>query len=146
MCKSPKEHNTNIKISHENIKNYVDSFSLRENFFWDSEAEEITYDVLKEELDERYIVLPHVAFTDVFDIKNDSEDITNKLRACVSKYHFDFVIYDSKYFLPVLAIEINGRTHTTFPKRCIDTFKETLFTDMKGVETELNLINILAPK
>lgn len=132
----------NKKISYENIKDYADSFSLREEYFWHSEAEKKTYNILKDELDEHYIALPHVAFTDVFDIKNDSKDITNKLRTCVSKYHFDFVIYDSEYFLPVLAIEINGRTHTQRYKRYIDTFKEKLFTDIKGVETELNLINI----
>lgn len=140
MCKSAKENNSDIKISHENIKDYADSFSLKEEYFH-SEAEEIAYNILKEEINEHYIILPHVAFTDVFAI-NASDDITKELRACVSEYHFDFVIYDSKCFLPVLLIEINGGSHTQIYKRHIDTFKEKLFTDMKGVETELNLINI----
>ncbi len=142
MCKSTGKHNNNIKISNKNIKDYADSFSLRENYFWDSKAEEITYDVLKEELDEHYIALPHVAFTNVFDIKKDSEDIKYKLLACVSEYHFDFVIYNSAYFFPVLLIEINGGAHAKSSKRNIDTLKEKLLITTKGKETGLTLINI----
>lgn len=135
-------YNSNIKISPKTIKDYANSFVLKNDYFWHSEAEEKVYKILKEELDEHYIIFPHVAFTDIFDIKNDSDDISKKLRNCVSKYHFDFVIYDAKLFLPVLLIEINGRTHTEEYKKNIDIFKEKLFSDMKGTETELNLIQI----
>lgn len=135
MCK------LNKRISSQNIKDYADLFSLRKKYFWDSNAEKIAYDVFKEELDEHYIVLPHVAFTNVFDI-NAPKNIEYKLRACVSEYHFDFVIYNSEYLLPVLLIEINGGAHAKSSKRDIDTFKEKLLTNTKGKETELNLINI----
>lgn len=115
----------------ENSELDPNNFVLKKGI-WDSSAERKAYFALKSFINENYIIIPHVAFQDVFSIKEETinmSDIQNQIR----KYHFDFVIFDSN-FLPVLLIEINGRYHTQSYKKNIDAFKRQLVSLCDGLQ------------
>lgn len=107
----------------ENLKLDPNNFMLKTGI-WDSDAERKTYFILKSIINENYIIMPHVAFQDLFLIKEDTLNIS-EIRNQIQKYHFDFVIFDSN-FLPVLLIEVNGRYHTQASKKETDAFKRQL--------------------
>lgn len=105
------------------LEDYLSYFSLNEDTFWDSAAEEKVYNILLEVIDEHYIIFPHIAFKDIFKI--EGKKIPGDLYDKFLKYHFDFVIFDIN-FIPVLLIEINGSSHTLEWKSDIDKFKKLL--------------------
>ena len=91
-------------------------FSQRKTF-WDGSItdniEEKIYTILRDFIDKDYLILPHVAFREIFwwgEYKNDW-----KLTDRVTKMHFDFGIYN-KELLPVLFLEVHGKDHKTDPK------------------------------
>ena len=47
------------------LKDYVNAFELKEKF-WDSEAESLVYDALRNFIDEHYVIVPHVATREIF--------------------------------------------------------------------------------
>lgn len=51
------------------LEDYLSYFSLNEDTFWDSAAEEKVYNILLEVIDEHYVIFPHIAFKDIFKIE-----------------------------------------------------------------------------
>lgn len=91
-------------------------FSQKKSF-WDGSItdniEEKIYTVLRDFIDKDYLILPHVAFREIFwwgEYKSDW-----KLTDRVTKMHFDFGIYN-KELLPILFLEVHGKDHKTDPK------------------------------
>lgn len=91
-------------------------FSQKKSF-WDGKLidniEEKVYANLKEFIDKDYLIIPHVAFREIFwwgGWKNDWA-LTNR----VTKMHFDFGIYN-KDLQPIFFIEIWGKDHKENPK------------------------------
>lgn len=71
---------------------------------------------------ERFSVFPKVRLWDIADTKY----IANWWR--ISSRHVDFLIVDSrKFFKPVVAIELNWKTHMKPKQRKIDRFKKDFF-------------------
>jgi hypothetical protein len=71
---------------------------------------------------ERFSVFPKVRLWDIADTKY----IANWWR--ISSRHVDFLIVDSrKFFKPVVAIELNWKTHLKSKQRKIDEFKKDFF-------------------
>lgn len=91
-------------------------FSQRKSF-WDGKIEENIeekiYQTLKMFIDDAYIILPHIAFREIFwwgDWRTD-QNLTDR----VTKMHIDFGIYN-KDLQPILFIEIQGKQHKEDPK------------------------------
>lgn len=95
-------------------------FILKEKF-WDSDLERKVYPLLRSIINEKYTIIPHVSFHDIFKIKKDITSVSD-IQSKTAKYHFDFAVFDS-HFLPVLLIDVNGRYHTKAYKKEIDAFK-----------------------
>ena len=91
-------------------------FSQRKNF-WDGKAEgnieEKIYNELRSFIEDEYIILPHVAFREIFWWGKWKDDwrLTNR----VTKMHLDFGIYN-KELLPIFFLEIQGKEHKENPK------------------------------
>lgn len=91
-------------------------FSQRKSF-WDGKIEENIeekiYQTLKMFIDDAYIILPHIAFREIFwwgDWWTDP-NLTDR----VTKMHFDFGIYNAD-FQPILFIEVYGKSHKEDPR------------------------------
>lgn len=89
----------------------------KKNSFWDGKLEENVekkiYQELRMFIDGSYIILPHIAFREIFwwgEWKHDWR-LTNS----VTKMHFDFGIYNAD-LQPVLFVEIHGKDHKEDPK------------------------------
>lgn len=91
-------------------------FSQRKSF-WDGKIEgnieEKVYQTLKLFIDNNYIILPHVAFREIFWWGKWKDDwrLTNR----VTKMHFDFGIFN-KDLQPIFFLEIHGKDHKEDPK------------------------------
>lgn len=90
-------------------------FSQKKSF-WDGRLidnmEEKVYTNLRDFIDKDYLIIPHVAFREIFwwgEWKSDWT-LTNR----VTKMHFDFGIYN-KDMQPILFIEIWGKEHRENP-------------------------------
>lgn len=93
------------------LMNRVYLFSQKKTF-WDGSVtdnmEEKVYTILREFIDKEYLILPHVAFREIFwwgEYKSDW-----RLTDRVTKMHFDFGIYN-KELLPILFLEVHGKDH-----------------------------------
>lgn len=96
----------------EYCMNHIFMISKRRKF-WDSDIEMKTYSVLRSFIDDAYIILPHVAFREIFYWGKWESDW--KLTDRVTKMHFDFGIYNDK-LQPVLFIELYGKQHYDNPE------------------------------
>lgn len=91
-------------------------FSQRKSF-WDGKVEgnieKKIYQTLKLFIDDDYIILPHVAFREIFWWGKWKDDwrLTNR----VTKMHFDFGIFN-KDLQPIFFLEIQGKDHKEDPK------------------------------
>ena len=118
--------------------NLLSLFSLKKSF-WDSPAEYIVYDVLKEFLDKNYVIAPHVGLREImnWDWKYDWK-LTHKINAM----HFDFVIYHKSHMMnrPALIIEVFGSDHFDIQKprvRQNDELKQAILRKL-----DISLISI----
>lgn len=86
---------------------------------WDSKAERIVYDILKEKINlEAYQISKHVLLKDIFE---------NEKKESWTEWHIDLLIEDMKGY-PILGIEVNGAWHWNDPQvRKHDKKKKVLF-------------------
>ena len=89
----------------------------QKNSFWDGKLidniEGKIYVNLKEFIDKDYLIIPHVAFREIFWWGGWQNDWALKNR--VTKMHFDFGIYN-KDLQPIFFLEIWGKDHKENPK------------------------------
>ncbi len=110
-------------------EDYIGVFSKKEDIF-DSDMERKVYKFLRSFINNEYIIVPHVAFREIFSWE---WKMNWKLTNIVTKLHFDFGIYDSN-LCPVLLIEVQGKKHYDDPGSMErDKFKAKLL-DNKGVK------------
>ncbi len=131
---APEEVETKVDYLMERI----DFFKQRKDF-WDSSIEKKVYQILRAFIDEAYIILPHVAFREIFnwEWKKDS-----RLTDRVTKMHFDFGIYNED-LQPIFFLELHGKNHKTkqgFIER--DKFKAEV---MKFCEIKLITVDCSEP-
>lgn len=88
---------------------------------WDSNAEAISYEILKELINlDCYNINIHTTLKDIFPAENKEDWLD---------YHVDFLIIDKKG-MPVLGIEINGIEHWNFSDTIShDEIKRRLFCE-----------------
>lgn len=91
------------------LLDYVGAFSLKRNIL-DADFEPKIYEALKAFINTSagaYVILPHVAFREVF---NKELYLNDALYKMVISMHFDFGIYD-KNLNPIFFIEVWGKDH-----------------------------------
>jgi len=97
-----------------------------------TKAEMNFYQVLKNSIDnEKQIICPKVRMIDVLWTK--TYRVENKLTFInkVNRKHFDFVICDKETLKPLMAIELDDKSHEEESRKERDEFVDALFTDLK---------------
>lgn len=97
-----------------------------------TKAEMNFYNVLKDVIDnEKEIICPKVRMIDVLWTK--TYRVENKLTFInkVNRKHFDFVICDKETLKPLMAIELDDKSHEEESRKERDEFVDALFTDLK---------------
>jgi hypothetical protein len=108
-------------------------YRLREHFL--SASEISLFHLLKEMVEDRYVICPKVALSDIFTIVRPNENVHfyNK----IFRKHVDFLLCDPKTLKPAIAIEIVKSTVRT-TSRASEQFIENLFLS-EGIP----LVNLL---
>ena len=90
------------------------------------------YKVLREAVSESQIICPKVRMQDVLWTKTyrvkDKQSFINK----VNRKHFDFVICDKDTLKPLMAIELDDKSHEEDDRKERDEFVNALFTKSLG--------------
>lgn len=96
-----------------------------------TKAEMNFYQVLKNAIDnEKQIICPKVRMIDVLWTK--TYRMENKLTFInkVNRKHFDFVICDKETLKPLMAIELDDKSHEEESRKERDEFVDSLFTEL----------------
>lgn len=123
-------------------------------FFWGSKAELDIFNYLNDIVDTaHYVIFPHLSIAETFHNFLKFKDLAKKYTAfCEDKRmllpedkiselkerklelsHFDYVIFDKENYMPVLIIEVNGRSHATDEiTKVSDSFKEYICKQVLG--------------
>ena len=97
-----------------------------------TKAEMNFYKILKDVVDnDKQIICPKVRMIDVLWTK--TYRVENKLTFInkVNRKHFDFVICDKETLKPLMAIELDDKSHEEEARKERDEFVDALFTDLK---------------
>lgn len=126
-----KEENQPIEYNPNDYINIAKSPFLIVNSLL-TKAEMNFYQVLKSVIDnETQIICPKVRMMDVLWTKTiyvkDKQVFINK----VNRKHFDFVICDKETLKPLMAIELDDKSHEEEARKERDEFVDALFTDLK---------------
>ncbi len=105
-------------------------------------AEHELFDVLVDVLEGRYYVFPQVHLSTILEHRMKGQDWRAAFRRINGK-SVDFVICDKAYIKPLLAIELDGRSHETDAVRQRDADIEDIFT--KAELPLLRLVNHGSP-
>lgn len=117
------------------IREILDRYSLQESVL--TKAELNFYRVLKEVVGEKYAVLVKVRLADLFSTRGGEGYYSafNK----ISAKHIDFLLADPQSFSPVLAIELDDRSHQNQNRKNRDEFVDQIFE-----KTGLKLLRVKA--
>lgn len=151
--KSTQEYKSDMRLYNDGLKNKETDYSKFEqtqpeydsNDYIDTakspflitnslltKAEMNFYNVLKDVIDnEKQIICPKVRMIDVLWTK--TYRVENKLTFInkVNRKHFDFVICDKETLKPLMAIELDDKSHEEESRKERDEFVDALFTDLK---------------
>lgn len=104
-----------------------------------NESEQAFFASLQKTLGDRYLILSMVRVADFVEINEEAVPYKNRrgfLNRIVSK-HVDFLICDRKDTKPLLAIELDGKSHSGYKKRERDQFVDGLY---KGIDLPIEHI------
>lgn len=85
------------------------------------------FEVLMKLYGDTYYVYPQVRLAAILDVKNDVKDHDNLYRQ-IDHLSLDFVLFDKTAMSPLIAIELNGKSHLQFNRRNRDQKLESLLT------------------
>ncbi len=85
------------------------------------------FDVLIKLYGDKYYIYPQARLATILDVKNDVKDHDNLYRH-IDHLSLDFVLFDKQAMSPVLAIELNGKSHLQFNRRNRDQKIENVLT------------------
>lgn len=85
------------------------------------------FDVLMKLYGDTYYVYPQVRLAAILDVKNDVKDHDNLYRQ-IDHLSLDFVLFDKTAMSPLVAIELNGKSHLQFSRRNRDQKIESVLT------------------
>jgi very-short-patch-repair endonuclease len=101
--------------------------------FFMNRAEHEFFDILTEAIGNSYYIFPQVHLSTILDHKIKGQDWRAAFRRINGK-SVDFVICDKAYIKPLLAIELDGRSHDSEAVRQRDADVERIF---EGAELRL---------
>jgi len=78
--------------------------------------ERLFFDFLMKLYGEKYFIFPQVRLAAILDVKNDVKDHDNLYRL-IDHLSLDFVIFDKTAMSPLIAVELNGKSHMQFNRR-----------------------------
>lgn len=110
-------------VTYTKIKVETYPYRLRDDFL--SPAELSIYFVLKNVLQDRYIICPKVALSDLFFVTRPNENRGAYNR--IDRKHVDFVICTPKPLKPVFAVELDDKSHEREDRKDRDDFVEKVF-------------------
>lgn len=85
------------------------------------------FDILVKLYGDKYYIYPQVRLAAILDVKNDVKDHDNLYRL-IDHLSLDFVLFDKEIMSPVIAIELNGKSHLQFNRRNRDQKVESVLT------------------
>lgn len=101
-------------------------YQLKRYFFSRSEQEFLS--ILNEAIDKsKYTIFPKVRLADFVEVKANKEEYQKWWNKIMSK-HVDFLVWDVKGNKIALAIELDGKSHSSEKMVASDTFKDELYT------------------
>lgn len=85
------------------------------------------FDILMKLYNDKYYIFPQVKLTSLLAIKENVKDHDNVYRIIDHK-SVDFTMYDRTVIAPVLAIELNGKSHLQLNKKNRDQMVKSILT------------------
>lgn len=84
---------------------------------------------LHQTIGERFLIFPKVRIEDFVEVKNGMADSRTAygLRGRIKSRHVDFLVCDRVTTAPLLAIEVNGKSHERADRKERDDFVEKLY-------------------
>lgn len=100
-------------------------FKLKKYFF--TRSEQMFLSMLEEKIDHSHLtIFPKVRLGDLIETTASGDEWQGSWNKIRSK-HVDFLIYDTKNQIPVLAIELDGNSHNSERMQKSDDFKNKLY-------------------
>lgn len=90
------------KLCKNNFYNPEKQYMLKQTLF--GEYEKIVFEIISDKLDKKYVVFPQINLQAI--IETDSKQRNDELYR-----NIDFVIFEKSTYKPVLAIELNDKSH-----------------------------------
>lgn len=85
------------------------------------------FDILMKIYGNTYYIYPQVRLAAILDVQNDVKDHDNLYRQ-IDHLSLDFVLFDKAMMSPLVAIELNGKSHLQFNRRNRDQKVESVLT------------------
>lgn len=85
------------------------------------------FDILISLYGNNYYIFPQVRIASIIEVKNDVKDHDNLYRT-IDHLSVDYVLYEKSTISPVLAIELNGKSHFQINRRNRDHVVENILT------------------
>lgn len=127
-----QNNNSNVKQNYKSTEEKIESikkstYYYKEKNFWDSSLEKEVYFYINDFIKNKSAkveILPHVSLRELFKPTNDFKNQNLKQ---LSSYHIDILLLSEKFFVPLVAIEIDGSHHELSDSQKIrDAFKTSL--------------------
>jgi hypothetical protein len=93
------------------------------------ESEKKFYNILKNAIDDNLVIIPKVRLADIVKIPREYK-YNKSLWYKIQAKHVDFLLCNSYYLSPVMAIELDGSFHNTEEAKKNDIFKNEVFEDV----------------
>lgn len=124
---SGQEQSTDFYVGQllENSNAFFSTLELRKKRYFFSQAERVFFvALLKATKDLPITVLSKVRLNDLLEATGDNKQANNNR---INRMHVDFVLLSQPDFQPLLAIELDGPSHTSDRQQVRDTKKDAAF-------------------
>ena len=121
------DHITEKQIEKKEKEN-KNSYHYQRKDFLISRAEHKFFDVLIESIGDRYYVFPQIHLATILDYKNVRQNDWGAFRH-IDEKSVDFVLCDKAYIKPLLAIELDDRTHDRADRKERDEIVESILKE-----------------
>lgn len=105
----------------------VESLPYEKKDYLLSRAELSFYHVLRTALNDQLVICPKVRMTDVLYVKNRRENFN--FVGKIAQKHIDFLLCDPKQMRPVVALELDDRSHERSDRQERDAFVDRAFAE-----------------
>lgn len=129
-----------IKKFFRNAGSSFDASSYRKKERIMNESEQALFINLQKVLGDKYIILSKVRIEDFVDVKSGMKKSESwSLRGRIKSRHIDFLICDQTMTKPLLAIELDGKSHNNLKRQERDRFVDELY---RAIDLPIEHINV----